>query len=49
MIYYLITLIDKHDEDILRKDKDRYYSTLFKEEIMIMVYHQMAYYLVGFV
>ena len=33
-IIYLITLIDKHGEVILRKDKNRYYSPAMKEEII---------------
>lgn len=39
-IYYMIKLIDKHGEDILRKDKNRHYSPLLKEEIINKVLHQ---------
>lgn len=33
-INYLIRLIDVHGVDILRRDKNNYYSTLLKEEII---------------
>lgn len=33
-IKYLIRLIDKHGEDILRNDKNRYYPPSLKEEII---------------
>lgn len=38
----LIRLLDKHGEDILRKDKNRYYSPVLKEEIInkVLVNHQ---------
>ncbi|MBS4976256.1 MULTISPECIES: IS3 family transposase [Longicatena] len=39
-IYYMIKLIDEHGEDILRKDKNRHYSPLLKEEIINKVLHQ---------
>ena len=33
-IHYLIRLIEKHGEGILRNDKNRYYSSSLKEEII---------------
>ncbi len=36
----MIKLIDEHGEDILRKDKNRHYSPLLKEEIINKVLHQ---------
>ena len=33
-VKYLIRLIEKHGEGILRKDKNRYYSSSLKEEII---------------
>lgn len=39
-IDYLIRLIDKHGEDILRNDKNRYYPPSLKEEIInkVLIY-----------
>lgn len=41
-INYLIRLIDKHGEGILRKDKNHYYSPQLKEEIInkILIEHR---------
>ena len=33
-IEYLISLLDEHDEGVLRKDKNNYYSPMLKEEVI---------------
>ena len=41
-VKYLVKRIDRHGEDILRKDKNNYYSPTLKQEIInkVLIEHQ---------